>query len=214
MTLCPELEPRVIVQEELPVAGHCLPDQQERHRRCERQEARVVNRARLVAFVGPSHHESISHIGRNRKILQDVVKEVPCLIRGQVDEDDDDRLVERVVAGRLSANEESLVTADEIDDLRHAAVADMLGSEPQRLAVQGLGHEGTDRPSAAEILVRSDDEALDPARDGLKRIEIALRECARSADVLEILDQKEIRSLCWPGLCWHRTLLGSRKTPL
>jgi hypothetical protein len=48
----------------------------------------------------------------------------------------------------------------------------------------------------------------------LKRIEIALREFARSADVLEILEQKKVRGLCWPGLCWHRTLLGSRKTPV
>src|SRR5262249_24318548 len=67
---------------------------------------------------------------------------------------------------------------------------------------------GTDGPSAPELLVRSRDEALDPTCDGLKRAEIALREFARSADVLEILEKKQIRHLRRLGVCWHGSLLA------
>jgi DNA-directed RNA polymerase subunit K/omega len=35
-------------------------------------------------------------------------------------------------------------------------------------------------------------EVLDPARNGAKRVEIASREIARSVDVLEIIEKKEI----------------------
>jgi hypothetical protein len=70
------------------------------------------------------------------------------------------------------------------------------------LSLQGLRHEGTHGPIAAEILVRPDHETLDPVCDGAKRSEIAIRELARLACVVEILEKIEIG-----GLCCHGSLL-------
>jgi hypothetical protein len=70
----------------------------------------------------------------------------------------------------LSAQEKPLVTAYEIDNVWHAAATDMLRSEPKCLTFQGLRHEGTDRPSAAEILVRPGHESFDPVCDVVERL--------------------------------------------
>jgi hypothetical protein len=49
------------------------------------------------------------------------------------------------------------------------------------------------------MLMRLDHEGLDPVGDGLKRFSIAFRELLRPADVLELLEEVEIRGLCWHG---------------
>ena len=87
-----------------------------------------------------------------------------------------------------------------VDDSRHVQGADALGSKPECLAFQGPGHEGTDRPWAARILVRLDHEGLDPLRDRLQRIAIAFRELARPSNILEIFEEEEIGGLCWHGV--------------
>ena len=104
-----------------------------------------------------------------------------------------------IAVRRVSAQETSLIPVYEIDDVGHATANDMLRGQPKSPACQGHRHEGTDRPSAAEVLVRSDDEALDPVCDGLQRIKIASREFTRPADVLEILEEEETSGRCWHG---------------
>ena len=72
-------------------------------------------------------------------------------------------------------------------------------------------HERTHWPSAAEIRARSGYEVLDPACNGAKRVEIALREIARSVDVLEIIEKKRDSSHTWffgPSLTF---LVGRRR---
>jgi hypothetical protein len=84
---------------------------------------------------------------------------------------DDDYLVVRVVAvSRFSVQEQALVAVHKLDNMWHALAGDLLRSEPKCLTFQGPRHEGTDGPSAAEILVRPDHESLDPVCDGVKRI--------------------------------------------
>jgi hypothetical protein len=113
-------------------------------------------------------------VRRKRELLHDVVEDGLRTIGRQVGEDNDDRLVLRVVAVSRSGVQQSPdVTVHELDDGRLVPVGDPLGSEPERLALQGPGHEGTDSSSATEILVRPGDEGLDPVCDGLQRSEIA-----------------------------------------
>ena len=88
--MCPQVEPVLVVQEELPVADDRLPHQQNRHGRGEWPKARVVDRGPLVAFVEPSHHESIIGIRRNGEMLEDLVEELSCTIRRQIGEDNDE----------------------------------------------------------------------------------------------------------------------------
>jgi hypothetical protein len=103
--------------------------------------------------------------------VQDVAEELLGPIRRQVGKDDDDCLGDRVVTvRRLSAQEQPLVTADEIDDVGHAAAAGVLRSQPQCLTFPGPGHEGAHGPSAADILVRPGHEGLDPVCDGAERV--------------------------------------------
>jgi hypothetical protein len=54
--------------------------------------------------------------------------------------------------------------------LWYIAVGDLFWSEPKCLTFQRYWHEGTDRPSAAEILVGLNHVGLDPVCDGVKRI--------------------------------------------
>ena len=72
-----------------------------------------------------------------------------------------------------------------------------LWGKPKYLTFQGHRHEGTNRPRAAEILVRLDHVSLDPVCDGVKRSQITLREPAGPSDVLEILEEEEIGGPCW-----------------
>jgi hypothetical protein len=48
--------------------------------------------------------------------------------------------------------------------------------------------------------VRLGNEGVDPVRHDAERIEIAVRQLARPADVLQILDKEQVG-----GLCWHET---------
>src|SRR5215475_12369410 len=92
-----------------------------------------------------------------------------------------------------------LVSVYELDHIGHTAAGDVFGSEPKRLPLQGLRHEGTHGPLAAEILVRLGHETLDPVCDGAKRREIAIRERPRLACVVEILEKIAIGGLCCHG---------------
>src|SRR4029453_8674673 len=198
----PQVEPVLVVQEELPVAGDSMPHEQKRHGRLEWSEARVVDRSPLMAFVVRPEQDSVFHIRRNCELLEDVVKDALGTISRQVAENNDDDVVDNVVAvSRSSVQQQSLVAAHELDDFRHVPVGDLLWSKPKCPTFQGHRHEGTDGPSAAEILVRLDHEGLDPVGDGVKRSSIALRELARPPDILQILEEEEIS-----GLCWHATI--------
>jgi hypothetical protein len=109
-------------------------------------------------------------------MAQDAVEDALGTISRQVGEDNDNDLVVSVVAASgLSLQEQSLVAADELDDVGLALPGDLFRSKPQDLTFHGPRHEGTDGPSAAEIFVRPDHEGLDPAGDGLQRFEIAFR---------------------------------------
>jgi delta 1-pyrroline-5-carboxylate dehydrogenase len=55
----PEVEPFLVIHEELPVADDRLPDQHERNGRPERAEVLVVDRGSFIAFVECSQHDSI-----------------------------------------------------------------------------------------------------------------------------------------------------------
>ena len=57
---------------------------------------------------------------------------------------------------------------------------------------------------ADEILVGLEDVALDPVCDRTERIEVAFGELARSADLLEVFEEEEVRGLCGCGPCRHR----------
>src|SRR6478672_7198133 len=74
VALRPELEPRLIVQEELPVVDDPMPHKEKRHGRLERPEARVVDRSRLIALVVRPEQDPILDVRRNRKLLEDVGK--------------------------------------------------------------------------------------------------------------------------------------------
>ena len=171
-----------------------------RHGRFEWSEARVVDRSYLIALVVRPEQESILDVRRNCKLLEDVVKDTLRTIGRQVGENDDDDVVVHVVTvSRFRFQQPALVAVHPFDNW-YASVGDVLRSEPKCLTFQGDRHEGTDGPSAAdEILVRLDDVGLDPVCDRAERIEIALGEFARSADVLEILEEEEM-SL---GLVFH-----------
>ncbi len=85
----------------------------------------------------------------------------------------------------------------------HAPVGDVRRSEPKCLTFQGPRHKGTDGAGAAEILVRPDDESLDPVCDGAKRTQIVFRKLSRPSDVLEILEEEEISGLSWHGISFR-----------
>src|SRR6266508_3322618 len=164
--------------------------------RCISQSPRCLRRSRPSRSHPSRTRKPQDAPGRRRKLL--------CPICRQIGEDDDERFVDCVVAlSRLSVHEQSLVTVDELDHICHAPIGGLLRSKPKSLALQGSRHEGTHGPGAAKILVRPDHESLDPACDGAMRIEIAFRELAHPADVLELLEEEEISGLCWHGtFCW------------
>jgi hypothetical protein len=62
------------------------------------QEARVVYRSRLIAFVVRPEQDSVFHIRRNCKLLYDGVKDALRTISQQVTENNDDDVVDNVVA--------------------------------------------------------------------------------------------------------------------
>src|SRR5205809_4113978 len=68
IALRPELEPCLIVQEELPVVDDPMPHEEKRHGRFEWSEARVVDRSCLVAFVVRSEQDSVLDVRRNCKL--------------------------------------------------------------------------------------------------------------------------------------------------
>src|SRR3712207_4136272 len=188
----PTVEPVIVVQEELPVADDSMPHEQKRHGRLEWSEARVVYRSPLVAFVERPEQDSIFHIRRNCKLLEDVAKDALRTISRQVGEDNDDYLVVQAVAiNGLNVQELRLVSVYELDHICHAATGDVFRSEPKSLPLQGLRHEGTHGPIAAEILVRPDHETLDPVCDGAKRSEIAIRELPRSEEHTSELQSRQ-----------------------
>ena len=145
-----------------------------------------------------SERDSIVPVGEFLEVLrQNVGEELACAIRDQIREDDEDRLVARVVAAdRLGLQQQLLIVLDELDDVRQAAARDSLRSKPQRLAFAGSGNEGTDRPGAAQVRIGLRDESLDPVCDSTQRIQILLCKTARQARVFEILQQEEIGGLC------------------
>src|SRR6266540_5748533 len=93
----PQVEPLLVVQEELPVAGDSMPHEQKRHGRLEWSEARVVDRSPLMAFVERPEHDPIFRIRRNRKTPQHVVEDALRTTSRQVGENNDDYLVASVV---------------------------------------------------------------------------------------------------------------------
>src|SRR5262245_45756833 len=126
-----------------------------------------------------------------------VVHVIFCTIPRQIGENNHDRFVVRVIAlNRLSAQEQALVTVNKLDNIWHATVGDLLRSEPKRFTLAGPRHEGTYGPSAAEILVRRGHDSLSPVCDGVKRIQIAVRELPRPGRLFEILEEEEISGLC------------------
>src|SRR5262245_58684387 len=166
----PTIEPLIVVQEKLTVADDTLSHKHEQCARLEQPEARFVDRSSLIAFVERPEQDSILLVGWNRKLLLDVVKENPCTVSRQIGEDHDDYLVIRAVSiNGWSAQELRLVSAHELDHIRHAAAGAVFRSEPKNFSPQAFGHEGADRPIAAEILVRLCDETFHPFRDGTKR---------------------------------------------
>ena len=174
-----------------------MPHEQKRHRRLEWSEARVVERSPLVAFVVRPEQDSVFRIRGKCELVEDVVEDGVGTIGRHVGEDDDDDVVDDVVAfGGRSVQEQPLVAVHELDDFRGVPVSDPLRSEPERLALQRPGHEGTDGPFATEVLVRPDHEVLDPVGDGVKRFEIAFRKLFRPADVDKIVEEEEINGLC------------------
>src|ERR1700752_682382 len=107
----PTVEPLLVVQEELPVADDSMPHEQKRHGRLEWSEARVVDRSILVAFVERPEQDSVFHIRRNCKMLEDLAKEASGTISGQIGEDNDHHLVVRAIAiNGLSVQELRLVS--------------------------------------------------------------------------------------------------------
>ncbi len=125
-------------------------------------KARVANRRPFVPFVELSQHYSFFRIRWLFEILYlGVVHVIFCTIRRQIGENNHDRFVVRVVAlNRLSAQEQSLVTVNKLDNIWHDTVGDLLRSEPKCLTLAGPRHEGTYGPSAAEILVRRGTKVL------------------------------------------------------
>jgi hypothetical protein len=75
----------------------------------------------------------------------------------------------------------------------------MLDGQPECLTPLGLAHEGTDRPSPTEVLVGPGHEGPDPAGDGAKSIQVAVRQSSRPARVIEVLDKEEASWLYWHG---------------
>ena len=135
----PTFEPVLVVQEELPVADDSMPHEQKRHGRLEWSEARVIDGSPLVAFVERPEQDSIFHIRRNCKLLEDVVKDALRTISWQVGEDNDDYLVVRAVAiNGLSVQELRLVSVYELDHIWHAAVGDVFRSEPMSLSLKNV----------------------------------------------------------------------------
>src|SRR5919199_2154150 len=55
----PEGQPVLLVQEELPVADHPVPHEQERHGRLKGSKALVVDRSRPIAVVERPEHDSV-----------------------------------------------------------------------------------------------------------------------------------------------------------
>src|SRR5262245_19352848 len=148
-----------------------------------------------------AQYDSIVRIRQSFEVLYfNVVAERFCTIRGQIGENDDDRLVGgRVPVNGVSAQKQVLVTVNEPDDTAHALVGDFLRSEPERLALQCDGYEGTHWPGAAEILVRRGHESFDPVGDCAKRSQIALRELLRLAGVLDDIGWDTTSSSCRTG---------------
>src|SRR4029453_6577842 len=106
-----------------------MPPEEKRHGRSKWPEVRVVYRGSLKAFVERPKQDSTLRIRRNRKMLQDVVKNALRTISRQVGEDNDDDLVHAVVAvNGLNIQEQALVTVHELDNTRRASVGDMLRS--------------------------------------------------------------------------------------
>jgi hypothetical protein len=176
-----------------------MPHEQERHGRLEWAKALVVDRSRLIAVVERPEHDSVLDVRRNGNVLQDLVKDASCTFSRQVHEDDDDHVVVRAVAVSRSTTpfeEPALVAVHQLDDVWHAPVADLLGSEPERLPFDGPRHEGADGPGATELVVRPDDEGLDPFSDGAQRVSVTCRKITYPSVVLEIFKKKKISGLC------------------
>jgi hypothetical protein len=76
-------------------------------------------------------------IRRSCELLYDVVEDAAGTISRQVGEDDDDHVVDDVVAfSRPSVQEQPLVAAHELDDFRHVPLGDLFRNEPKCLAFQ------------------------------------------------------------------------------
>jgi hypothetical protein len=93
----PAVEQGVVVHEELPVAEHRVPHEEERDRRLERPEARVVDGCPFVAVVEGAEDDPVFLVRRLREPPEDVGEERSGTLGREIGEDDDDGLVNRVV---------------------------------------------------------------------------------------------------------------------
>ena len=66
--------------------------------------------------------------------------------------------------------------------------------------VRSPQYEGTHGTRATEIFVRQSHESSDPVCDGAKRVQIVVYEPARSAGILEILNQEELGGIRRHGI--------------
>ena len=100
-----------------------MPHEQKRHGRSERSEARVVKRSPLIASIERPEHDSVFHIRRSCKLLEDVVKDALRTISRQVGEDDDEYLVGVLADERLAVRAAVESLRRELDCEPDAAIA-------------------------------------------------------------------------------------------
>lgn len=75
VTTCPQPEPLIVVQEELPIAGDPVPHEHKWQRRVKRPEALVVDRRRLIARVVRPEQDSVLHIRWNPELPLDLAED-------------------------------------------------------------------------------------------------------------------------------------------
>ena len=80
----PAAEQGVVVDEELPVGENRVAHEEERHRRLERTEARVVQGGPLVAVVEEPEEDPVLLVGLLRELLQDGVEERSCALGPEI----------------------------------------------------------------------------------------------------------------------------------
>jgi hypothetical protein len=80
----PAVEQLRVVHEELPIAEHRVPHEEERHRRLEWQEARVVDGRPAVAFVEGPEDDPVLFVGGAGELSENVLEEICSTLRREM----------------------------------------------------------------------------------------------------------------------------------